>query len=74
MHNDIDQYVTDGINVGPENRTLDWVEHGKKDNIFGDVKGKNRFVRVAKLREGEGFEDADWLSEGWDDEKDGLRV
>lgn len=74
VHIDIDQFVTGGINAGPENRTLDWVEHGKKDNIFGDVKGKNRFVRISELTEGEGVEDAEWLSEGWDDGKDGLRV
>lgn len=74
VHIDIDQFVTGGINAGPENRTLDWVEHGKKDNIFGDVKGKNRFVRTLELKEGEGVEDSKWLSEGWDDGKDGLRV
>lgn len=73
-HIDIEQYVTGGIKAGPENRTLDWLEHDNKDPIFGEVTGKNRFVKASELGLEEGEEDVAYLSSGWSDKENGLNV
>ena len=45
-------------------RALDWTYRPHKDGIFGEVKGKSRWVKVKDL---EDDDDKEWLSTGWDD-------
>ena len=66
MHIDIAQTLTGGIGATPEARVLDWTLRPHHDGIFGDLKGKSRFVGVGKLKEEGGWDDVEWLSEGWE--------
>jgi len=61
-HIDIDQTVTGGIQGTTENRTLDWTERSHSDSMFGDLKGKSRWI---DLGSGEGAPLDGFLKEGW---------
>lgn len=64
----IDQVATGGITGTTEHRILDWDVREHKDGIFGQCKGKSRYVRIADLEPGQGKEEAEFLGEGWLDE------
>ncbi|KAI4123000.1 MAG: hypothetical protein LQ338_005508 [Usnochroma carphineum] len=61
-HIDISQVATGGI-TSTEDRTLDWEFRDHTDRIFGDVKGKSRWVRLGDV------DDDDFLKTGYDDMK-----
>jgi len=63
-HIDISQTATGGVKGTTEKRTLDWTVRGHTDGIFGEVRGKSRWVKLADLAEGE---DKKFLSEGWEE-------
>jgi len=73
-HIDFDQVVTGGITGTTELRTLDWQDRPHSDHLFGSLKGRSRFNKVAALGEsvkevrGGDEEDAKFLAEGWDEE------
>jgi hypothetical protein len=73
-HIDFDQVVTGGLKGTTELRTLDWQYRPHSDQIFGSLKGRSRFNKVAALGEavkevrGGDEEDAKFLAEGWDEE------
>lgn len=65
-HIDISQVATGGIGGTTEQRALDWVDRGHSDQLFGDVKGKNRWVSDLSAGEsGEGGPLDPYLVEGW---------
>lgn len=70
-HIDIAQTVTGGISGTTEKRTLDWQLRTHKDGIFGECKGRSRWIKVEDLEEGP---DKEWLSKGWLDEDGGDHV
>ena len=54
-----------GASAAPRSlRALDWTYRPHKDGIFGEVKGKSRWVKVKDLDDDD---DKEWLSTGWDD-------
>lgn len=59
-HIDIEQVATGGI-TSTENRTLDWEFRDHTDKIFGAVRGKSRWVKLADV------DDDKFLKEGFDD-------
>lgn len=59
-HIDISQVATGGIS-SVENRTLDWEFRDHSDRIFGDVKGRSRWVKL------EDVDDDEFLKKGYDD-------
>ncbi|KAL8714824.1 MAG: hypothetical protein Q9220_001337 [cf. Caloplaca sp. 1 TL-2023] len=61
-HIDIDQVATGGI-TSTELRTLDWEFREHSDRIFGDVKGKSRWVKLGDLDKDE----EEFLKKGYDD-------
>ena len=65
-HVDITNTATGGISSTTELRTLDWTFREHKDGIFGEVRGKSRFVKLDNLERGK--EGDDWLKKGWEDE------
>ncbi|KAK3178900.1 hypothetical protein OEA41_001037 [Lepraria neglecta] len=60
-HIDIQQVATGGVQGTTENRTLDWTWRDHKDGIFGNVKGKSRWVKLVDV------DDDDFLKIGYDD-------
>ena len=70
-HIDIQQVATGGISGTTENRTLDWELREHKDGIFGNCKGKSRWVKMTDLEKGP---DREWLTKGWLDENEGEHV
>jgi len=64
-HIDIDQTATGGVKGTTENRLLDWTERSHSDYMFGDLKGKSRWVNL----DGEGLDS--FLTEGWLEEEAG---
>lgn len=57
---DIQQTITGGIKGTAELRTLNWTERSHSDHIFGDLKGKSRWITL------ENPEITDeYLKEGW---------
>ncbi|EHK98577.1 hypothetical protein M7I_5602 [Glarea lozoyensis 74030] len=66
-HVDIDQTATGGIKGTTENRTLDWEFRETQDHIFGNLKGRSRWLTLDLV-------DDDFLKEEWlegDEEKAG---
>lgn len=65
--------VTGGLKGTTELRTLDWQYRPHTDQIFGSLKGRSRYIKIAKLEEvvkdvsGGDAEDAKFMGEGWDD-------
>ncbi|KAI4191289.1 MAG: hypothetical protein L6R41_000216 [Letrouitia leprolyta] len=59
-HIDCTQVATGGI-TSTENRTLDWQLRDDTDKVFGEVKGKSRWVSLKDV------EDDDYLKTGYDD-------
>lgn len=51
-HVDIDQVITGGIQGSKERRQLDWEERDHVDNIFGNLKGRSRFLRGGQGEDG----------------------
>lgn len=70
-HIDIAQVATGGIGGTTERRTLDWTIREHKDGIFGECKGKSRWVKLHDLEEGP---DKEWFSQGWLEEDGGEHV
>jgi len=72
-HIDISQVATGGIGGTTEKRTLDWEERPHTDKIFGEVKGKSRWVDLEAFKseggKGEEFLKTGWLEEGVGEEK-----
>ncbi|KAF2498229.1 hypothetical protein BU16DRAFT_455320 [Lophium mytilinum] len=72
-HIDFTQVVTGGIKGTTELRTLDWKWRAHTDHLFGDLKGRSQFTKLAKLEEavkevkGGVAEDAKFMAEGWDE-------
>ena len=66
-HIDIAQTLTGGIAATPEARVLDWTLRPHKDGIFGDLVGRSRFVGVGKLKAEGGWDEVEWLGEGWEE-------
>ena len=60
-HIDIQQVATGGVGGNTENRTLDWTYRDHKDGIFGQVKGKSRWIALKDV------DDDEFLKTGWDD-------
>ncbi|MCJ1226074.1 hypothetical protein MMC12_002723 [Toensbergia leucococca] len=67
-HIDILQRATGGVSSTTEKRLLNWEWRSHADRIFGEVKGRSRFVELKDV------DDDDFLKEGWLDETDGLYV
>ncbi|KAF2187715.1 hypothetical protein K469DRAFT_628626 [Zopfia rhizophila CBS 207.26] len=73
-HIDIDQRGTGGLKGTTEKRNLDYQWRPHSDYLFGDVRGKTRWVKLEDIvKEKEGgeqdlLEDAKFLVEGWDEE------
>ena len=65
-HIDIEVTATGGIKGTTEHRTLDWEVRGHKDQMFGEVKGQSRWIKLAELEDdtGDGFLKKAWLDEG----------
>ena len=63
-HIDIEQRATGGISGTTENRTLDWEYRDHKDGIFGEVKGKSRWVKLSDVEDDNEFLKKGWLDEG----------
>ncbi|KAA6416016.1 MAG: hypothetical protein FRX48_00735 [Lasallia pustulata] len=63
-HIDIEQRATGGISGTTEKRTLDWAYRDHKDGIFGAVKGKSRWVKLADVEDDNEFLKKGWLEEG----------
>ncbi|MCJ1298481.1 hypothetical protein MMC08_001271 [Hypocenomyce scalaris] len=63
-HIDIEQRATGGISSTTENRTLDWQYREHKDGIFGEVKGKSRWVKLSDVEDDNEFLKTGWLDEG----------
>lgn len=70
-HIDIQQVATGGISGTTELRTLDWEVRDHKDGIFGECRGKSRWVKLEDVDKGS---DRDWFTKGWLDENDGKHV
>ena len=64
-HIDIEVTATGGIKGTTEYRTLDWEVRGHKDQMFGDVKGQSRWIKLADLEDDtrDGFLKKSWLDE-----------
>ncbi|KAL8830506.1 MAG: hypothetical protein Q9170_005709 [Blastenia crenularia] len=60
MHFDCTMVATGGITT-VEDRILDWEMRDATDKVFGEVKGKSRWVRLADV------DDDDYLKTGYDD-------
>lgn len=60
-HIDIYQVASPGGISSQENRILDWTYRDHDDKVFGQVKGKSRWVKLA------GIDDHEFLKEGYDD-------
>ncbi|CCX30157.1 hypothetical protein FPQ18DRAFT_315313 [Pyronema domesticum] len=58
-HIDIQQTMTGGIKGTEEKRTLDSVERGHKDHIFGNVVGKTKRCKVEEVED-------EYLKTGWE--------
>ncbi|KAF2742610.1 hypothetical protein M011DRAFT_472069 [Sporormia fimetaria CBS 119925] len=76
-----DQILTGGLKGTTENRTLDWTYRPHSDWLFGDVRGKSRWVTLEKYQEeyaGKGDEavdeDVKYLVDGWDEETKGAEL
>jgi hypothetical protein len=57
----IAQTITGGMEGTTEERTLDWTERGHEDHIFGNVRGKSRWIELGDVKD-------EFLKEGWLDE------
>ena len=57
-HIDIDQTATGGIKGTTENRELDWTERSHSDGIFGNLKGKSRWITLDAVED-------PFLKDGW---------
>ncbi|MCJ1272617.1 hypothetical protein MMC21_000403 [Puttea exsequens] len=60
-HVDISQVATGGVGGTTEKRILDWTYRDHEDRIFGKIKGKSRWVKLADV------DDDKFLKEGYDD-------
>ncbi|KAL8704770.1 MAG: hypothetical protein Q9201_002080 [Fulgogasparrea decipioides] len=60
-HIDIEQVASPGGVRSTENRTLDWEYREHTDKVFGDVRGKSRWVKLSNV------DDDDFLKKGYDD-------
>ncbi|KAI4255241.1 MAG: hypothetical protein LQ352_002685 [Teloschistes flavicans] len=60
-HIDIYQVASPGGISSREDRVLDWTYREHSDKVFGEVKGKSRWAKLAEV------EDHEWLKEGYDD-------
>lgn len=58
---DINQTLTGGFKGTTELRSLDWVERSHYDDIFGNVMGKSRRVKLAEIED-------EYLKTGWPEE------
>jgi hypothetical protein len=66
-HIDTNQTATGGIKGTQELRTLDWVERPHDDHIFGQLRGKSRWIATGSPEWdalGDGFMREGWLEEG----------
>jgi hypothetical protein len=63
------QVATGGLGTSEE-RVLNWEPRAHSDKIFGAVHGKSRFATVADLAPGEGLEQKDFLTHGWEEGAD----
>jgi len=71
-HIDIEQTATGGIKGTSELRTLDWVAREHSDHMFGDLKGRSRWLTDLKSDvSGNGGPLDPFCTEGWLDEKVG---
>ncbi|KAF2836312.1 hypothetical protein M501DRAFT_1019107 [Patellaria atrata CBS 101060] len=64
-HIDIQQTLTGGLKGSPENRVLDWQWRPHSDIIFGELRGKSRYLEPTSLC----LEDPEekFLREGWEE-------
>jgi len=65
-HIDIDQTVSGGIQGTTELRCLDWTERSHSDHMFGDLKGKSRWIDLGSAEAGalDSFLKDGWLEDG----------
>ncbi|RKF61509.1 hypothetical protein OnM2_041055 [Erysiphe neolycopersici] len=68
----IEQTATGGISGTKEIRYLDWELKEHNDHVFGDIKGRTRWINIDAVKEplsGEDYqdtpEDVKFLTEGW---------
>ena len=59
-HIDIDQVASPGGITSTEKRTLDWEWHDHSDRIFGNVKGRSRWIKLKDI------DDDDFLKKGYE--------
>lgn len=62
-HIDIEQTATGGIKGTTELRTLDWQDREHSDHMFGELKGKSRWIETgsAEWAALDGFMKENWL-------------
>ncbi|KAL8774784.1 MAG: hypothetical protein Q9209_000723 [Squamulea sp. 1 TL-2023] len=60
-HIDISQVASPGGITSTEDRILDWEYRDHSDKVFGNVKGKSRWVKLNDV------DDDEFLKKGWDD-------
>ncbi|KAF2730054.1 hypothetical protein EJ04DRAFT_501239 [Polyplosphaeria fusca] len=73
LHIDVDQRITGGLKGTSEKRNLDWQWRPHSDYLFGELRGRSRWMGLeglVKEAEGKGVveEDAGFLVEGWREE------
>lgn len=57
-HIDIDQTLSPGGIGTREERVLDWSERNKKDDLFGDIIGRSRRLKLDEIED-------EYLKKGW---------
>lgn len=66
-HIDIDQLVTGGFKGTTELRTLNWTEVDHTDHLFGQVRGKSRWIKLADVKD-------EFMKTGWAAEMNGTEA
>ena len=65
FHLDISTTVTGGIKTTVEKRVLDWTYREHADNIFGNLKGRSRLVKLHDVEDDVGGDG--WIKQGWEE-------
>lgn len=61
---DIDQAISPGFQGTQEQRALNWEWRDHKDIVFGQVKGRSRWIKITDLPDDD---DGNFMRQGWDE-------